>query len=92
MATKTNTIERNGHSAKSSTLREICARAITKSEWEDKVSKVPGAESRLLIQSFASPAGRVPGRYLLVTPGIRHLSGRHLGHCSAEGLSGPRTV
>jgi len=40
MATKTSTIERNGHPAKSSTLREICARAITKSEWEDKVSKV----------------------------------------------------
>ncbi|XP_017061428.1 respirasome Complex Assembly Factor 1 [Drosophila ficusphila] len=36
MATKTSTIERNGHPAKTSTLREIWARAITKSEWEDK--------------------------------------------------------
>ncbi|XP_068144986.1 GEL complex subunit OPTI [Drosophila tropicalis] len=36
MATRTNTIERNGTVKSSSTLREICARAITKSEWPDK--------------------------------------------------------
>ncbi|KAH8257883.1 hypothetical protein KR038_002404 [Drosophila bunnanda] len=37
MATKTNTVERTANgAARSSSLREICARAITKSEWEDK--------------------------------------------------------
>lgn len=38
MATKVGTIERNANgTAKSSSVREICARALTKSEWEDKV-------------------------------------------------------
>ncbi|ALC42019.1 CG12107 [Drosophila busckii] len=38
MTTKTSTIERNANGAvKSSSLREICARALTKSEkWDDK--------------------------------------------------------
>lgn len=38
MASKVGTIERNANgTAKSSSVREICARALTKSEWEDKV-------------------------------------------------------
>lgn len=40
MASKVGTNERNANgTAKASSVREICARALTKSEWEDKVRK-----------------------------------------------------
>lgn len=39
MSTKTNTIERNGHS-KSVKPSSVLSRALTKSEWPDKVSNL----------------------------------------------------
>lgn len=85
MSTRTNVIERNGHTktktAKSATL---WSRAITKSEWTDKVSAFGPLTIDINSDRFRRFAGRISGRHLLGTTSAGHYNWRRLGCHSTE--------